>query len=111
MDDLSPFVLYDRSSGLHFSRATHAWQIGCHRWSKPAGDRPRERHLLRGVTYSYNTVSVTGHPRLETGMDIMNRETSFHSSDTLVVVDGSRRRRQLLIAGGIAAALLILVLV
>jgi HlyD family secretion protein len=41
-------------------------------------------------------------------MDIMNRETSFHSSDTLVVVDGSRRRRQLLIAGVIAAVLLIL---
>jgi len=41
----------------------------------------------------------------------MNRETSFHSSDTLVVVDGSRRRRQLIIAGAIAAALLILVLV
>jgi RND family efflux transporter MFP subunit len=43
-------------------------------------------------------------------MDIMNRETSFHSSDTLVVVDGSRRRRQLLIAGVVAAALLIVVL-
>ena len=41
----------------------------------------------------------------------MNRETSIHSSDTLVVVDGSRRRRQLLIAGAIAAVLLILVLV
>jgi len=40
----------------------------------------------------------------------MNRETSFHSSDTLVVVDGSRRRRQLLIAGVVAAALLIVVL-
>ena len=43
-------------------------------------------------------------------MDIMNRETSIHSSDTLVVVDdGSRRRRRLLIAGAIAAVLLILV--
>jgi HlyD family secretion protein len=41
----------------------------------------------------------------------MNRETSFHSSDTFVVVDGSRRRRRLLIVGAIAAALLILVLV
>jgi len=40
-------------------------------------------------------------------MDIMNRETSFHSSDTLVVVDGSRRRRQLLIAGVVAAALIV----
>ncbi len=40
----------------------------------------------------------------------MNRETRFHSSDTLVVVDGSRRRRQLLIAGAIGAALLILLL-
>jgi len=37
----------------------------------------------------------------------MNRETSFHSSDTLVVVDGSRRRRQLLIAGVVAAALIV----
>ncbi|MFL6759093.1 efflux RND transporter periplasmic adaptor subunit [Sphingomonas sp.] len=41
----------------------------------------------------------------------MNRETSIHSSDTLVIVDPSRRRRQLIIAGAIAAALLILVLV
>jgi len=40
----------------------------------------------------------------------MNRETSFHSSDTLVVVDGSRRRRQLTIAGVVAAVLLIVVL-
>jgi HlyD family secretion protein len=43
-------------------------------------------------------------------MDIMNRETSFHSSDTLIVVDGSRRRRQLLIAGVIVAVLLVVVL-
>jgi len=43
-------------------------------------------------------------------MDIMNRETSIHSSDTLIVVDdGARRRRRLLIAGAIAAVLLILV--
>jgi len=41
----------------------------------------------------------------------MNRETSFHSSDTLVVVDRSRRRRQLIIAGAIAAILLIIVLI
>ena len=40
----------------------------------------------------------------------MNRETSFHSSDTLVVVDSSRRRRQLIIAGVVAAVLLIVVL-
>src|SRR5438477_10020234 len=44
-------------------------------------------------------------------MDIMNRETSFHSSDTLVVVDPSRRRRRLVIAGAIAAVVLILLLV
>src|SRR5438477_11353493 len=44
-------------------------------------------------------------------MDIMNRETSFHSSDTLVVVDPSRRRRRLVIAGAIAAVVLILVVV
>src|SRR5690349_4920008 len=43
-------------------------------------------------------------------MDIMNRETSFHSSDTLVVVDRSRRRRQLIIAGAVVAILLIAVL-
>jgi RND family efflux transporter MFP subunit len=43
-------------------------------------------------------------------MDIMNRETSIHSSDTLVVVDGSRRRRQLVIAAGIAIILLVVVL-
>ena len=40
----------------------------------------------------------------------MNRETSIHSSDTLIVVDdGARRRRRLLIAAAIAALLLILV--
>ena len=43
------------------------------------------------------------------GMDIMNRETSIHSSDTVIVYDGSRRRRQLIIAAVIAAVLLILV--
>ena len=44
-------------------------------------------------------------------MDSMNRETTFHSSDTLVVVDdSSRRRRRLIIIGAIAATLLILVI-
>ena len=43
-------------------------------------------------------------------MDIMNRETSFHSSDTLVVVDRSRRRRQLIIAAAVGVLVLILVL-
>src|SRR5438067_13563936 len=42
-------------------------------------------------------------------MDIMNRETSIHSSDTLVVVDRSRRRRQLVIATAIAVVLLLVV--
>jgi len=40
----------------------------------------------------------------------MNRETSFHSSDTLVVVDRSRRRRQLIIGAAIAVAVLLLAL-
>jgi HlyD family secretion protein len=44
------------------------------------------------------------------GMDIMNRETSIHSSDTLVVVDRSRRRRQLLIAAAVGVVLLVIVL-
>jgi HlyD family secretion protein len=39
---------------------------------------------------------------------MMNRETSIHSSDTLVVVDRSRRRRQLIIAGAVALAVLVL---
>jgi HlyD family secretion protein len=43
--------------------------------------------------------------------NIMNRETSFHSSDNLIVVDRSRQRRRLVIVGAIVAALLILVLV
>src|SRR5690348_694980 len=43
-------------------------------------------------------------------MDIMNRETSIHSSDTLVVVDRSRRRRQLIIAAGVAIVLLLVIL-
>ena len=40
----------------------------------------------------------------------MNRETSIHSSDTLVVVDRSRRRRQLIIAAAVGVLVLILVL-
>ena len=40
----------------------------------------------------------------------MNRETTFSSSDTLVVVDRSRRRRMLLIAAAVLAAVLALVL-
>jgi RND family efflux transporter MFP subunit len=41
-------------------------------------------------------------------MDIMNRETSIHSSDTLVVVDRSRRRRRMVIAAAIVVALIVL---
>jgi HlyD family secretion protein len=38
----------------------------------------------------------------------MNRETSFHSSDTLVVVDRTRRRRMIMIAvGAVLVALLV----
>jgi RND family efflux transporter MFP subunit len=44
------------------------------------------------------------------GMDIMNRETSIHSSDTLVVVDRSRRRRQVIIAAAVGLLLLIVAL-
>jgi HlyD family secretion protein len=40
--------------------------------------------------------------------EIMNRETSIHSSDTLVVVDRSRRRRQLVIAAAVAIVVIIL---
>ena len=40
----------------------------------------------------------------------MNREASFHSSDTLVVVDRSRQRRRLLIAAAAAVVLLVIVL-
>jgi RND family efflux transporter MFP subunit len=43
-------------------------------------------------------------------MDIMNRETSIHSSDTLVVVDRSRRQRQLIIAAVAGIAVIALVL-
>jgi RND family efflux transporter MFP subunit len=43
-------------------------------------------------------------------MDIMNRETSIHSSDTLVVVDRSRRRRQLIIAAAVGLTVLLVVL-
>jgi HlyD family secretion protein len=41
---------------------------------------------------------------------MMNRETSIHSSDTLVVVDRSRQRRRLLIAGAVLVALVVLAL-
>jgi len=37
----------------------------------------------------------------------MNRETSIHSSDTLVVVDRSRRNRQLIIVAAVIVALLV----
>lgn len=40
----------------------------------------------------------------------MNRETSIHSSDTLVVVDRSRRRRQLIIAAAVGILLLLVTL-
>jgi len=40
----------------------------------------------------------------------MNRETSIHSSDTLVVVDRSRQRRRWLIIGAVVVALLVIVL-
>jgi RND family efflux transporter MFP subunit len=39
----------------------------------------------------------------------MNRETSIHSSDTLVVVDRSRNRRRLLIVGALAALALLVI--
>jgi HlyD family secretion protein len=42
--------------------------------------------------------------------DSMNRETSFHSSDTLVVVDRSRRRRQIVIAAAAVAAVIVILL-
>jgi HlyD family secretion protein len=38
----------------------------------------------------------------------MNRETSIHSSDTLVVVDRSRRNRQLIIVAAVVVALLLI---
>jgi RND family efflux transporter MFP subunit len=44
-------------------------------------------------------------------MDIMNRETSFHSSDTLVVVDRSRNRRRWVIAAAVIAAVIVLALI
>jgi RND family efflux transporter MFP subunit len=41
---------------------------------------------------------------------MMNRETSIHSSDTLVVVDRSRQRRRLLIGGAILLAIVVVAL-
>ncbi|HVM22143.1 MAG TPA: efflux RND transporter periplasmic adaptor subunit [Sphingomicrobium sp.] len=40
----------------------------------------------------------------------MNKESSIHSSDTLVVVDRSRSRRRILIAAAVGLALIVLVL-
>lgn len=40
----------------------------------------------------------------------MNRETSIHTSDTLVVVDRSRKRRRLVIVGAILVAIIVIVL-
>jgi HlyD family secretion protein len=39
----------------------------------------------------------------------MNRETSIHSSDTLVIVDDARRRRRLVILGAVAALALFVI--
>jgi HlyD family secretion protein len=65
--------------------------------------------LLREVPYWDNTATQLGHLiDSHTGMDIMNRETSIHSSDTLVVVDRSRRRRRMVIAAAIVVALIVL---
>src|SRR5689334_10753249 len=47
----------------------------------------------------------------ETRQGMMNRETSIHASDTLVVTDRSRRRRVMVIAAAVAVAILALVLV
>jgi RND family efflux transporter MFP subunit len=41
----------------------------------------------------------------------MNRETSIHSSDTLVVVDNSRRRRRMLILATIGALALVVIVI
>lgn len=41
----------------------------------------------------------------------MNRETSIHSADTLVVVDRSRRNRQLIIVAAVVVAILALVFI
>lgn len=46
----------------------------------------------------------------QSGQGRMNRETSIHSSDTLVVVDRSRQRRRLLIAAAAGVVLLVIVL-
>src|SRR5438309_6663744 len=45
------------------------------------------------------------------GREYMNRETSIHSSDTLVVVDRSRRNRQMIVAAAVVVALLLLAVV
>ena len=39
----------------------------------------------------------------------MNRETSIHSSDTLVVVDRSRRQRQIIVAAALAIIVVLVV--
>jgi RND family efflux transporter MFP subunit len=46
----------------------------------------------------------------ETRQGMMNRETSLHASDTLVVVDRSRRRRVIVIAAAAAVILLAVIL-
>jgi RND family efflux transporter MFP subunit len=43
------------------------------------------------------------------GQERMNRETSIHSSDTLVVVDRSAQRRRMVIIGAIAALALLVI--
>jgi HlyD family secretion protein len=42
-------------------------------------------------------------------MDIMNRESSIHSSDTLIVDDGSRRRRRMIIIATLAVLALLVI--
>lgn len=42
-------------------------------------------------------------------MDSMNRETSIHSSDTLVVVDRTRRQRQIIVAAALAIIVVLVV--
>ena len=68
--------------------------------------------MLRRVTYSCNTVQLGPVQRITktVGREFMNRETTIHSSDTLVVVDRSRRNRRLIVAAAVVVALLAVIL-
>src|SRR4051794_38740228 len=67
--------------------------------------------LLREVSYWINTARTEAAGQIrETEQGMMNRETSFRTSDTLIVSDRSRQRRWVIIGAVVALLAVVAVL-